>query len=610
MATLAQPVSELYMPIEFKKAYKQGTRKMDGSVSPTYWQNRSDYTIKAEVDPHKKILKGEALITYYNNSPDSIRNPVFHTYHDYYKPESKKAGFFSSGSSEKHEGVIIETLLVNNEVYDIKNPNAVRYNGTNYTIRLTKPLPPKSSMQLKISWRYQIPGKGFERSGAIDSTAMFIAYWYPEMAVLDDIDGWDRIVYDAATEFYHDYSNYQVEITAPDNFMVWASVAPSNEAEVYPQPIRDRLASARKSSEPVNILTEADFKKSSSKNITWKFTATDFPDFAFALSDHFVWDACLYTDASGDYFIHTAYPPQHTGFASVLKAMGESLKIFHNDFPVYAFPYKHFTIFNGLVGGGMEFPGMANDQALSGEMIERWTGKKIDDVKANLGLTLHEMCHMYFPFMMGINEKKYGWMDEGFASFTDFFLEQLFPPGNRDQPYLGTQRVVPIMVPSHIVEGSGLNSYTIGSYSYYALYSLLGKDLFKKSLHAYMNDWKHKHPTPYDFMFTINRASGMNLNWFWKKWYFDWGYMDVGIREVKNNMVVIENIGGRPLAFTITATFDDGTSSSQEISPVVWKDSKLYNHKVNAGKKKIKSVNLTIPTNGDADGQNNVWEVK
>lgn len=607
----AQSASGLYMPIEFQKAYEKGTRKLDGSVSPTYWQNRSEYKIKAKVDPYKRVLSGEATIVYHNNTPDSIRNPTFHTYHDYYKPGSKKAGFFgASDAGPQNEGVVIEKIMVGDETIDIKNRRQLVYNGTNYVIPLKKPLPPKGTLKLQISWHYTIPGKGFERSGAIDSTSMFVAYWYPEMAVLDDIDGWDRIIYDAATEFYHDYSDYEVEIEAPDNFIVWASVAPSNETEVYSAAIRERLAKAKKSTEPVSIYAEKDFKKSTGKTLRWKYSAKDFPDFSFALSDHFIWDACMYKDAMGEYQINTAYQPQSKAFTSVLKTIGASLKIFHTEFPVYPFPYKHFTIFNGLEGGGMEFPGMANDQEYSAAQMEQWYGVKMDDFTANLGLTLHEMCHMYFPFLMGINEKKYAWMDEGMANFSEFFLKEQFPDPTYDQAYLGSQKVLPIMTPSYVMEGSGVNSYTIGSYSYNALYRVLGKDVFLKCLKAYMDTWKHKHPTPYDFMYTFNRVSGMDLNWFWNKWYFDWGHMDVGIQEVKSNTVVVENYGGRPLAFSIVVTYDDNTTSQDEISPVVWKNSKTYNHTVNAGSKKITSVKLRIPTNGDANAKNNVWEAK
>ncbi|MCS6974894.1 MAG: M1 family metallopeptidase [Cyclobacteriaceae bacterium] len=600
---------DLYMPLEFRRAYENGTRKWDGTVSEKYTQNRSEYKIRATVDPYTKILRGEATITYHNNNADTIRVPTFHTYHDYYRPTSRKSGFFSRGEPafSNHKGVVIEELKVNGEAVDLDNPNEIVFGGTNYTIRLKKPLPPKSTMQLTVKWNYEIPGEGFERSGAIDSTSMFIAYWYPEMAVLDDIDYWDRIVYDAATEFYHDYSDYEVEITLPDNFMVWASVPPSNPEEVYSSSVRARIEQARKSIEPVRIWSEADFRKSASGKKTWKFSAKDFPDFAFALSDHFLWEARSYTDQHGEYFIHVAYPTAHPEFGAVLKAIEESLKVFHNRFPVYPFPYKYFTIFNGLRGGGMEFPGMANDQEISGAMLSQFLRKKIDDVQAQLGLTLHEMCHMYFPFMMGIHEKKYAWMDEGFASFSEYFIEQLFENRNTDQPYLASQRVLPVMTPTHLAEGSAINSYTIGAQSYVALYHLLGRDMFLKCLHAYMDSWKHKHPTPYDFMFTFNRVSGQNLNWFWKKWYFDWGYMDIGITGIKGNVITIKNTGGRPVYFQVITTFDDGSSFTDEVSPAVWRNTDVYQHKVTTGKKKIKTVELKIPMSGDATVSDNRW---
>ncbi len=244
----------LYIPLEFQKAYEKGTRKSDGSVSPTYWQNRSEYKLKARIDPYKKLLYGEATITYYNNSPDTLPQLAFHTYHDYYKPGSARQGLFVTNNFPTNDGVIIDTIVVNKEAINLNNTDSLTHNGTNYILALKKPLAPKGSVQLQIKWHYTIPGKGFERSGAIDSTSMFIAYWYPEMAVYDDIDGWDRIVYNAATEFYHDYSDYEVEIEVPDNFMIWASVAPTNEDEVYSNTLRERLTKAKESAEPIQVV--------------------------------------------------------------------------------------------------------------------------------------------------------------------------------------------------------------------------------------------------------------------------------------------------------------------------------------------------------------------
>ncbi len=598
---------QLYMPLEFKKAYEKGTRKMDGTVSKSYWQNRSSYKLKAVVDPAKKLLKGEGTITYYNNSPDTCRFIVFHTYHDYYRNDSQRASFFADGDARPvTDGMVIDKLSINNEVRDVKTDKNIFFGGTFYNIRLKTPLPPNSSLTLAIDWHYTIPGDGFERSGAIDNTSMLIAYWYPEISVLDDIDAWDRILYDAATEFYHDYSDYEVEVQVPDNYLVWASVAPTNESDIYPDDIKAKIVNAKKSTESVSIVSEEDLKKGiKMKTNTWKYTAKNFPDFTFALSDHFIWNARSYKDNFGEYFLNSAYPADHKEFSMVLKAEAEAIKKFHTEFPVYEFPYHYFTVFNGLKGGGMEFPGMANDENMSVELMEGYIGRKVTEEEAyvaTLGLTIHEMGHMFFPFLMGINEKKYAWMDEGMASYTEVFIPSGPFDFKGDNRGLGRLTLTPVMVPSYTQKNSGTNSYTIGSASYQSLSKLLGKAVFDKCMKTYMDNWKYKHPTPYDFMFTFNTTSGMDLNWFWKAWYFDWGYMDLSIENYKDNTLFVRNEGGRPLAFSIEFKFKDGTTSTEEVSPMVWKDKTVYEHKV---KGEVTSIKLNTYT--EALTSNNVW---
>ncbi len=604
----AQSPDGLYMPLEFQRAYENGTRMPDGSVSSKYWQNSSTYRIRADIDPVTKLLKGSAVITYVNNSPDSIRNPTFHTYHDYYKPGAERSGFFSSADeAEKNDGMMIDRIVIDGVSYNPASTEDVVDGGTFRIVRLRKPVPPNGKMTLEIDWHITIAGEGFERSGAIDNTSMFVGYWYPEMAVLDDINGWDRINYNAATEFYHDYSDYDVEITAPDNFTVWASVAPSNEKEVYSTQVQERLGKARTSATPVKILTVADINKKRSGKKTWKYSARNFPDFAFALSDHFLWDAHHYRDAHGEYFFQVAYPGAHPEFASVNGSIAKALKLFHTQFPVYPFPHKYFTIFNGLQGGGMEFPGMANNDNTTAKQVEKWTGVKMTDQEANLGLTVHEMFHMYFPFMMGINEKNYAWMDEGLANFSEYFLPP-WPRGQYDQEYLGTQSILPMMAPSYAYKNAGINSYTIAAISYNALYHLLGKETFTKCLNTYMREWQYKHPMPYDFMFTFNRVSGKDLNWFWKKWYFDWGYVDIGIADFTSGTLTIENKGGRPIPFSVKVTYEDGTEASQQFTPTVWKDSSRTSWKVPTGNKKPAAIELVIEGDGDALRRNNFWK--
>lgn len=612
ISLFAQQTSrELYMPLEFQRAYEQGTRHKNGTVPPSYWQNRSHYKINASVDPNTRLLSGEAKVTYFNNKPDTLKMVTFHSYHDYYKPDAKKSGFFSAPNQmdEDHKGMVIDLLVIEGDTIDFSDKKKVTYRGTNYTVRLKDPLPPNSSIDLDFRWNYIIPGEGFERSGAIDSTSMFVGYWYPEMAVMDDIMGWDRITYDAATEFYHDFSDYEVAVTVPDNFIVWASVAPENPDEVYSATILERLAKARESNKPVNILTASDFKEKPSGTLTYKYVAKNFPDFAFALSDHFVWDAQKYGDDMGDYFIQTAYPLSHPEFASVMPTIERSLDIFHHTFPQYPFPYDHFTIFNGNQGGGMEFPGMANNQEVSGKLFEEYYDIKMSDQEATMGLTLHEMAHMYFPFMMGINEKYYAWMDEGFANFTDIFIDPMFPYENEEQRFLGSISAVPVMVPSYEHLYSGMNAYTIGSAAYHALYKLLGSELFIKGLHGFMDEWKYKHPTPYDLMFTFTRVTEKDLNWFWKNWYFDWGYIDLGITEVDHNEITIENKGRRAVGFKMIVTMENGEVTEDEISPKVWKDDSSYRHIIKGNSQPIVKVEIRVPPFGDALSGNNVWEM-
>jgi hypothetical protein len=257
----------------------------------------------------------------------------------------------------------------------------------------------------------------------------------------------------------------------------------------------------------------------------------------------------------------------------------------------------------------MEFPGMANNQEISGADWEEWTGERKTDAEVQLGLSLHEMCHMYFPFLMGINEKRYAWMDEGWASFSEFFIDG---ESTNEYPstYLGELSTSPMMTMTYTQpQVSSVNSYDVGAFSYYSLYHLLGKDLFDKCLKTYINTWKNHHPTPYDFFFTFNTASGQNLDWFWQNWYFDWGYPDVGIQSYSNNTLVIENLGRRAMAFTIIITYADETITKETISPMVWKTSNIYTHIIKTTTP-IQSIRLNSINGSDAVSTNNYWPKK
>ena len=601
----------LHMPLEFKRAYENGTRSFDGKVTGKYWQNTAAYDLKVKIDPSQKLLQGSGTVQYKNNSPDTLRIIVLQAYHNYYKPGAKRAGFFATPSGVvKNDGMVMDEIVIAGSAVDLKDEDKFETYGTQYLVTLSDPLPSGETVNVYYQWHYTIPGKGFERSGAIDSTSMFIAYWYPEVAVIDDIHGWDRVTYDASAEFYHDVSDFKVEVEVPNNFIVWSSSPLMNPSEVLPEKFLNRLEEAKNSSESVTIVGQDELEKGiEMKSNIWKYEIKDIPDFAFALSDHFIWEAASYEDKMGNYFLNIAYDPKNPGFSSVIKGQQESLKVFHNKFPKHPFPYNHFTIFNGLQGGGMEFPGMANDQANSGEQYSKWFGYEVSDYQANIGVTLHEMFHMYFPFMMGINEKRYAWMDEGWADFADYFSPEKFD-NKGDNEYITRHWVVPMMVPTYTRPNhSWINSYTMGSYSYYSLYHLLGEETFDRCIKVYMDRWKGKHPTPYDYFFTFNDVSGQDLNWFWERWYFDFGYPDLKNEGLNGNKLTIRNEGGRPLAFELIYTFEDDSEKSEIISPECWKSSDVFTKEVtDAGK--LKSIQLKTGSGTDAIYSNNTWTRK
>lgn len=579
---------KLFMPLEIKSAYERGTRKWDGTVSDTYFQNRAKYDIRAKVNPETRQVDATGKITYFNNFPESFNAIGFHAYKEIYD-----------------QGMEIKKLIVDGETVSMTDRSRVARSATFFVLFIgNNPLLPGDSITLEIEWSIMIPAS-VDRDGAYDETSMFVAYWYPEIAVYDDIFGWDQIDFDGRAEFYHDVSDFNVAIEIPDNYVIWASDKPTNGSDIYPSKILKRLEKAKSINENTQIITPQDLKKGiKMKSNLWKYASDSFPDFSFAFSNRYLWDATYYTDKFGTFFLNSAYPEENRTFSDVIQIEKEALQSFHNDFPVYPFPFRHFVVFNGETGGGMEFAGMANDQARENYTSE---GVSFTDYDANKLLTFHEMMHMYFPFLMGINEKRYAWMDEGMAEFSEDYFTKINLESDRDRSRFGASSNPPLMVETFTIPKTyGVNSYDMASQSYHALLHLLGKDLFDQCMKEYMDRWKYKHPSPYDFFFTFNDVSRKNINWFWKRWYFDWGYPDVAVKSFSNGKLTIENVGGRPIAVQLNITYEDGTNSKVMISPEVWKDSNLHEKDLETSNP-IKSIELKTLNGSDTVQENNRW---
>ncbi len=564
--------TNLYISKPVQEAYKNGTRSFDGMPGDNYWKNRSNYQINVNVDPIKKELNGSLIVTYYNESPDTLDEIVMRLYQDFYKKGMNRD--FQISPEVVHDGVDIKKVKVRGKELDasVGGKDVVR-SGTNMFINLEEPLNPSENISIEVDWSFEIQTKSTVRMGAYSDTSMFVAYWYPQVAVYDDIDGWDKLDYSGLTEMYNDFSNYEVEITAPKNYIVWGTGELQNSEEILQPEYLMRYSLAQNSDTTVNILGDNDKNKNITlgESSTWYYKANRTPDFAFALGKNYLWDAStVYLQNGKKVFVDAGYKRDVKHFDKVEYILNKSVRFFSEKMPGVPFPFPTVTVFNG--SGGMEFPMMINDGETS--VYER-----------TVGLTLHELAHTYFPFYLGTNERRYAFMDEGWAVFLPVMqqieLGEILPMERRYNRYHNQARTitaVPPMVPSYALDRTSyrMTSYTRAGAAYFSLQAQLGKETFLEALQEFIDRWNGKHPTPYDFFFTFEEISGQDLKWFWNKWFFDFAIAEMHLSDYKiedgRKTVKITNTGGLPLPVVLTVYFKDHTEELIIKKPEVWKN--------------------------------------
>lgn len=570
------PQSNPFIPLNVKKAYSSGTRSVSGMPGPNYWQNHSKYTIRTELFPDSSKLKGSEEVVYFNESPDSLKNIVLRLYPDIYKKGNARS--WPLNPNAVSEGMVIEKLSINGEDIDLASRKSATRSATNLYVHLKSPLLPGDSLEVHAEWHFHVSETSPVRMGNYGHNHFFIAYWYPQMAVYDDIDGWDKVEYLGTVEFYNDFSDYNVSVTLPGNYIVWATGSLNNRKELFNRQILKRLEKAKTGDEVIPIFTSEESRKGKvlkSKEVknSWHYTATGVPDFTFAAAPDFNWDASsVMVDSSTGrrVFVDAVYPDSTRTFADAAKTSREAIEYFSYQMPKWAFPYPHITAFcNGRQGGGMESPMMTNDGDPSNS---RWL----------YGLLAHENAHSYFPFYMGTNERKYAWMDEGWAVYLiSDFLKEKFPDydyagrGVHSFEQMNGQEKEPnLMTLSYIISDYSsyrYHAYTRPGLAYAFLRDALGDSIFLKALDTYIARWHGKHPLPYDFFNTFSYVEGKPLFWFFKPWFYGPARADLGIKKLTmNNEIVIENYGGLPLPVVVTCTFKDGTTETYSQSVAVW----------------------------------------
>jgi hypothetical protein len=611
---LQSQAQDLYMPRDIKQAYANGTRSADGKPGAKYWQNHGRYNISVTAAPPLTLVKGVETITYFNNSPDTLKRLNMKLILNVHRPGAARLG--ATDADYLTKGVQIDEFLIAGEKKKWDNEQAI---GTNQAVGLTKPLMPHDSVKLNITWHFDV-SKQSGREGMIDSTSYYLAYFYPRVSVYDDYNGWDRVNFTDAQEFYNDFNDYTLNVTVPKNYIVWATGTLQNASQVLGREYADRLQKSFTSDSTIHIATldELKSKKVTAQNDmnTWTWTSTNISDVAVGLSDHYLWDAAsvVVDKATGRRSaMQAAYSEKGTDFKRSVQFGRNALGWFSNNWPGVPYPFPKMTAFQGFAD--MEYPMMVNDSQTG----DAGFAQLVQD---------HEIAHTWFPFYMGINESRYAYMDEGWATTLEYLIGTAEKgKATADDFYKrfritrwvndkSTNEDLPIITQSsELTTGYGNNAYGKPSLSYLALKDMLGDELFKKSLHGYMDRWHGKHPIPWDYFNSMSSVSGRNLKWFFNNWFFTNYYDDLaitdGVRGKDGYTLTVTNVGGFAIPFDVVLTFADGTTQTIHKTPAVWETNQkqtLVTFKVVIGKN-LKSVTIDNGIYMDANTRDNTWAV-
>ncbi len=562
----AQP-SDLYMPLEISEAYKRGTRSLDGNPGPQYWQNTVDYDIQVELDPVAQTISGAEKITYYNNSPDRLDQLVFRIYHDVYKKGEVRLE--SVDPLDIHDGVVISNLKIEGELYPEEDPSLLVQDGSRLVVVLKKPLEAGKSLEISLEWKQPIPGESDSRrrQGAHDSTIFFVAQWYPQLSVYDDLFGWDMSKFLFEHEFYNNLGNFNVEISVPTDFTVWATGVLQNPEEVLNPSVLSNYKTAMKSENTIQVIGEKEALEGiKHKGSVWKFSAREVPDFAFGTSNKYIWESGSYELNGINILINAVYPVDSTrDFSEFVPMLQRMMRHFSTDAPGVPYPYPSFTSFvvYDQKAGGMEYPMIANNRS------------------NRRGLNIHEMFHTYFPMHVRVNETQWSWMDEGPTNHFTTWVNRLFEDeemSDRDGfsriSLMGKFDQLPLLTPTYYLNetNAGQANYSRPANILSLIRLELGNEMFLKCFQEYISRWAKKSPSPYDLFFTFEDVSGQNLKWLWEPWFFEWGYADLKIKGFQNRRVEIQKMGNKPAPVFLDVYYSNGDTLKVNKGPGIWKD--------------------------------------
>ena len=564
-------------------------RSASGAPGPDYWQNRADYVIAARLDPKTKTLSGVVTITYTNNSPDALDALWLQLEQNIYRRDARAGVASGRTRTQFTDGDVLDSVEIDAGGTFV----AAKYlvSDTRLQVRLPAALGPAGRRtRLRIRYHYALPESGGRTAwrDTPNGTIYDIAQWYPRMAVYDDLRGWDPLPY-LGSEFYLEYGDFDYAVTVPADMIVAGSGALVNPEEVLTAAQRTRLAAARASDKTVVIRTAQDVAaaRPSDRTKTWRFRMAHTRDVAFAASRAFVWDAARVHLPDGKTALaQSVYPVESAGDAAWGRST-EYLKFALEEFSRRWFPYPWPNAINvaGPVGG-MEYPAVLFDSAA-------------DKGKDLFWITVHEIGHSYFPMIVGTDERRYAWMDEGLNTFIDVFESDAFQGGvygpKRDKEFAPGEGAPADQIAALIADPKAPTimsradaipfvyghpvSYFKTAFGLLLLRDdILGPERFDLAFRKFIRDWAYKHPQPSDFFRAMNSAGGEDLSWFWRGWFFNNWALDLAVDGVtavdgdpaKGTTVAVGNRGQLVLPATMRITFTDGTTRDMTIPAETW----------------------------------------
>ena len=588
------------LPPAFQKAIENGTRTAAGRPGPQHWTNRARYHLEAELDPKAARLTGKATMTYVNRSPASLDRLMIHCYQDLMKAGAPRTRTVTATNGLEIREVRLAGKVVRGAPRD-----------TLLTVRLPEPLPAGGETTVEIDYAFDVPVAGTApRMGHESDRVYYLGYWYPQFAVYDDVEGWVADPHRGNGEFYMGYADYELAITAPVGYLVRATGELQNPADVLTQRARDALALAAKQRDTVHVIDEKDHDAgtvtmpSATGKLTWRFQAENVRDAAVSIARTYLWDAthAMVKDKhgpgkDGTCMIHAVYEANSGDWVRAAEYARHTIEYLSAQ--VHPYPWPHMTACEGIIGGGMEYPMMT----ICGGRQPR-------------GVIFHELTHMWFPMLVGSNEKRHAWQDEGFTSFWTTLCAAAWPqgqparptaseapaeggaatavtppgPGGRSRRGVTGPRGDVLAYADTVARGGdvscmrhadayGSDNFTFGAYGkpaaiLHQLRAMLGDETFFAAFRRYAADWAYKHPYPYDFFRTFSDVAKQDLEPYFRTWFYETWQLDhaIGAVETKDGTtaISIEDRGRAVHPCVVEVKFADGRSERQTVPAATW----------------------------------------